>query len=225
MSMQQGFALIELISANTVRALELTAGLTVLLACIISLMVAAYLLRSNSIRRQLVKNLQEQATTDELTGLVNRRKFMEAAQSELKRAARFHHPLSVALLDIDRFKDINDRYGHGAGDKALIAIAKILQENIRETDIAARLGGDEFILILPETKAQSTYEIMERCRLALAERTIDLDGSAVKLTISVGIASLRNNKETLEALVERADQALYQAKNSGRNRVLIEGAS
>jgi diguanylate cyclase (GGDEF)-like protein len=227
LSMQQGFSLIEAISLATIRTLKATAALTVLLTGLISLAMIVVLLRDNAIRKQLLKNLQEQATTDELTGLINRRKCMEIANSELKRALRFDHPLTVALLDVDRFKQINDRYGHAAGDKALVVVAAILQQTVRETDIAARLGGDEFILLLPETDSVSAHEVLERYRKALENQSIELDGNAISITVSIGIASLKKynstgDHEQLKTLIERADQALYQAKNSGRNKVCVE---
>ncbi len=121
-------------------------------------------------RKRLEKILQQQATTDELTGLFNRRYFLELAPRELKRATRRHDSISVALLDVDHFKQINDTYGHQAGDQALIAFAKICQQHIREMDMLARFGGDEFVLLLPEADSEQACEVVERIRLALAWR-------------------------------------------------------
>jgi len=222
MSMQQGFELIDKISSATVKTMEIAVGIMVALVGSMGLATAVFLLRNNSIRRRLLKTLQEEATTDELTGLINRRRFMELAENELKRALRFHHPLAIALLDIDRFKHINDVYGHAAGDKALIAIARILREEIRETDVAARLGGDELILILPETTAAGAFDVLERCRSVVAAQEIPITDKSISLTMSVGIASLKSNQETLSVLMERADRALYQAKHAGRDQVAME---
>ncbi|HSB96805.1 MAG TPA: GGDEF domain-containing protein [Spongiibacteraceae bacterium] len=219
MSMRQGFELIDKISSAAVTSMEMTANIVMALVGSMGFATAIALLRNNVTRRKLLKNLQEEAATDELTGLINRRRFMELAESELKRAVRFHHPLAIALLDIDRFKHINDVYGHAAGDKALIAVAKTLREEIRETDVAARLGGDEFILILPETTAAGAYDVLERCRLIVAAQEIHIKDKSISLTVSVGVASLKSKQETLNALMERADRALYEAKHGGRNQV------
>jgi diguanylate cyclase (GGDEF)-like protein len=172
-------------------------------------------------RKYLETELQRQANTDGLTGVFNRRYFLDVAHAEIARAARFHHPLSLALLDLDHFKNINDVYGHTVGDLALIALAEICLENIREMDLFARFGGDEFILLLPETNFDQAYEVVKRICLILSEEAIDLDGKLIALTISAGIASLANGQESFDALLSRADQALYQAKEGGRNRVSV----
>lgn len=170
-------------------------------------------------RKQLEDQLKQQATTDELTGAVNRRYFFELANREIRCALRLNHSLSLALIDIDYFKHINDIYGHAVGDEALLAVTHIFQENIRGIDMFARFGGDEFVLLLPETSLDQARPILERLCKALSAQPIDLRGNAVPITLSVGIASLVNATDALEALLERADRALYQAKETGRNRV------
>lgn len=170
-------------------------------------------------RRNLKEWLQRQATIDELTGVINRRQFLKVALSELKRAQRLNHPLSVIMIDIDYFKKINDTYGHAGGDHALLTFAKICQENIREIDFFGRLGGDEFAMLLPETKKDQAHITIDRIREALFNEEIDISGQAVSLTISCGIACMEGQKWSLTELLEKADQALYHAKEAGRNCV------
>jgi diguanylate cyclase (GGDEF)-like protein/PAS domain S-box-containing protein len=171
-------------------------------------------------RKRLEEKLLHQATTDELTAISNRHHFLELALSELKRSTRFDRPLSLLMLDIDHFKQINDTYGHAVGDQALIFLTKICLKNIRDIDIFARLGGDEFVLLLPETNSERAYEIAERLLLTLKEESLECPGMQVPITLSVGIASLTNIQETIESLLARADKALYQAKETGRNRII-----
>lgn len=173
-------------------------------------------------RKKLQEDLRQQATTDELTKVSNRRHFIELANSEIKRAIRHKRPPAVALIDIDHFKQINDTYGHAIGDLALIAFTQICQKQIREIDVFARFGGDEFVLLFPETSQEQAYEIVERIRLTLITNPVDLDGRPVTITLSCGIASLGDEQTSFDALLNRADQALYRAKESGRNRVVIE---
>jgi diguanylate cyclase (GGDEF)-like protein/PAS domain S-box-containing protein len=171
-------------------------------------------------RKKLQEELRQQATTDELTRISNRRHFMELAQSEIKRAVRFKRPPAIALIDIDHFKQINDTFGHAAGDQALVAFTKICQNLIREIDVFARFGGDEFVLLLPETNQEQAYKVVERIRLALATQPIVLDGKPVAFTISAGIASLCGDQESIDTILSQADQALYRAKETGRNNVV-----
>lgn len=172
-------------------------------------------------RKRLQKELRQQAITDDLTGISNRRHFIGLAQGELKRAVRSNRPLALALIDIDHFKHINDTHGHMAGDQVLEVFTKICQKTIRETDLFARFGGDEFVVLLPETNREQAHEIVERVRLALAAARIDLGGQSAPITLSAGIASLANTRESLDALLVQADQALYKAKEKGRNLVIV----
>jgi diguanylate cyclase (GGDEF)-like protein/PAS domain S-box-containing protein len=171
-------------------------------------------------RKRLKEELQKQATTDELTGLTNRRHFLHLTSSEMKRAIRLQRPLTIALIDIDYFKHINDTYGHASGDQALRCFTKICQKNIREIDVIARLGGDEFALLFPETNNEQAYVAMERIRLAITDHPFDILEKQISITISSGIASLSSDKESFDELLSRADQALYHAKELGRNRVI-----
>ena len=176
-------------------------------------------------RKHLEDKLHQQATMDELTGIWNRRHFLELADREIKRAIRLNHPLSIALIDLDHFKQVNDTYGHMAGDQVLVAFAKICQKNIREIDLHARIGGDEFAMLLPEANCDQAYEVVERVCRALVPLPMDQDGRLVAITISAGIASSQGEQESLDALMGRADQALYRAKEAGRNRVEMDLAS
>ncbi len=173
-------------------------------------------------RKCLEEKLRQQSTLDELTGVFNRRHFLAEARDALKRARRLNRPVAIALVDLDRLKQINDTRGHLAGDQALVALARRCQENLREIDLFARFGGDEFVMLLPEATPQQAYDAIERIRLALAAQPMELAGHSAPITISAGISSLRTEEDSLETLLERADQALYQAKGAGRNRVEIE---
>lgn len=173
-------------------------------------------------RKRLEAELQQQASTDELTGVFNRRHFLKLAQEELKRAIRLKHPLTIALIDIDHFKHINDTYGHAAGDQALLAFTKICKKNIREIDVFARFGGDEFALLLPEANCEQAREALERIRLLLTELQIPVNDHSISITLSAGISSLASEHESLDTLLGRTDQALYQAKQAGRNRIQVD---
>ena len=179
-------------------------------------------LRDSTERKRLQERLRHQATTDELTGVSNRRHFLELATREMKRTARLRRRLSLALIDLDHFKQINDTHGHAAGDRTLIALTQVCRRNIREIDVFARFGGDEFALLLPETYPERALEVVERVRQALAAEPMAVDDTAVWLTISVGIASSSGDSDALDGLLGRAYRALYRAKEAGRNSVAVE---
>ncbi len=176
-------------------------------------------------RKRLKEKLEQQAATDELTGIFNRRHFQQLALGELKRANRLNHSLTIVLIDIDHFKHVNDTLGHAAGDQALLAFTKICQKNIREIDIFARFGGDEFALLLPEADCDQAYVAVDRIRKVVSSQPFDLEGKLVSITISSGIANLSGNEESFDKLLSQADQALYQAKEAGRNKVVGYGGS
>jgi diguanylate cyclase (GGDEF)-like protein/PAS domain S-box-containing protein len=176
-------------------------------------------------RKRLEDDLRKLATTDGLTGVTNRRLFLELAQTEQDRAIRYNHPLTIALMDIDHFKHVNDTYKHSSGDQVLLAFVKICQKNIRNIDVFARFGGDEFVLLLPETDQEHACEVVERLRVAMMAAPIELDGKLVSVTASWGITSLTNEHESLDTLLSRADHALYRAKETGRDRVVVWDSS
>jgi diguanylate cyclase (GGDEF)-like protein len=159
--------------------------------------------------------------TDELTGLANRRSFFSQCKDEFKRAQRYRVPFSLLMLDIDEFKKINDTYGHDAGDQMLQCIAHTLRNKIREIDLLARLGGEEFGILLPNTKAEDASCLAERLRLAVEEQTCSAQESEMKVTVSIGITTFRDDMQNFEDVLKIADSAMYLAKNGGRNRIVF----
>ena len=163
--------------------------------------------------------VQRQAITDELTGLVNRRRFLDALRSEITKVQRLGGRLSVVLADLDDFKLINDGFGHHAGDEVLLAFADLLRGHGRDVDVAARLGGEEFAILLPETGVEGASAVADRLRQSLADRRIRIGEKAeVTVTASFGVAELEEG-QSLDALLRAADSALYRAKELGKNRV------
>ena len=173
-------------------------------------------------RRHAQAELHNLARTDSLTGLYNRRYFYEIAEKEFSKSIRYNRPLSLLLFDIDLFKGINDTYGHLAGDQALIQLGKLLHKISREVDTAARYGGEEFVVLLPETTHSGAQIFAERLRRSVEELVVQYDNNSIRFTVSVGVAGLTDNQnaETFDDLILQADQALYKAKQKGRNRVV-----
>jgi len=165
--------------------------------------------------------VQKIAITDPLTGLHNRRGLEELGRHEVDRFLRFGHPLSVAMLDIDHFKRVNDSYGHGVGDQVLKGLAERCRSIIRQVDIFGRYGGEEFVILLPETDLFQAVNIAERLRRSVAETPFITDQGAISITISLGVTRASKNFHELDALIEQVDAALYDAKIKGRNRVEI----
>ena len=174
---------------------------------------------------RLHEEVRRQATTDELTNLVNRRRFIEALETELERAKMFDSPVSVVLADLDDFKRINDDFGHHAGDRALTAFGQLLRDQVRDFDVAARLGGEEFAILLPQTTAAAAAIVAARMRDVLAGSEIEVtENAAVKLSASFGIAESHPGQSSDE-LLRRADDALYAAKRGGKNRYVIDATA
>lgn len=174
-------------------------------------------------RKRLERKLQEMATTDALTGLPNRRCFLERLQEHLELLARGVSPAaSLMMLDLDRFKNVNDTWGHAAGDQVLQQVACVMREQLRKIDIPGRLGGEEFAILLPGVGADEARISAERLRQVLANspRTLS-DGTRIEQTISIGITELLSTDLDVKAPLSRADRALYQAKAEGRNRTII----
>ena len=163
------------------------------------------------------RELEALATTDGLTGLTNHRAFQERLAEEVRRAERYGTPLSVVFLDVDHFKGYNDRHGHPEGDAVLRGVAGLLRGTARETDMAARYGGEEFVIVLPQTDGGTALAVAERIRAAVEGAPWPLR----PITASFGVAALRQGVESSGDLIARADQALYQAKKGGRNRVAL----
>ena len=173
-------------------------------------------------QKQAQKLLLDQAERDELTGLYNRRKLMSSLRKEFERSCRYHHPLTVAMLDLDHFKQVNDRYGHDVGDQVLRSAARCICDEVRQSDICGRYGGEEFCLVLPHTGQEEAHAIMERLRNRMAKAAHKAPmGSRFTITASVGLAQMNPETDSEEQLLHMADQALYLAKNSGRNRVCV----
>ena len=166
--------------------------------------------------RQQIRQL---AITDELTDSYNRRYFMEVAEGELLRARRYGAPMSLILIDVDHFKRVNDTHGHQCGDALLREIALACRDSLRGTDVIARFGGEELIVLLPQTGLTGALTMAERIRGRVAQLAIQWREQKVEATVSLGVASLRADTPTLDALIHEADIALYDAKRSGRNRV------
>ncbi|PGH53554.1 hypothetical protein CRT60_27150 [Azospirillum palustre] len=163
------------------------------------------------------------AETDPLCRIPNRRRFMSVADAELVRHRRYRRKFSIIILDIDHFKAVNDNHGHTAGDAVLVGIAQVIQNRLRESDTFARIGGEEFAIVLPETDGKGAMVVAENLRQAVSGARIDLDGGhSVTITISIGIASLDEDHTTVSDILSRADKALYSAKGSGRNRVVLD---
>ncbi|MDR7400860.1 MAG: GGDEF domain-containing protein [Armatimonadota bacterium] len=174
---------------------------------------------------RLLGSLRELATTDSLTGLLNRRAFFDLAEREFARYQRYRHPLCAVMVDVDNFKDLNDRYGHLAGDEILQHVARQIRQELRRVDVAARFGGDELVLLLPETGIDDALRVVSRLRHAVAEMRLSFGEHLLRTSISAGVASA-DGCPSLEALLQRADLALYQAKQAGRDQVRVfEGTS
>jgi diguanylate cyclase (GGDEF)-like protein len=171
---------------------------------------------------RLHEEVRRQATTDELTNLVNRRRFIEALETELERAKMFDSPLSVVLADLDDFKRINDDHGHHGGDRVLKSFGQLLRAQVRDFDVAARLGGEEFAILLPQTTAEAAAVVAARTRDTLAASPMAVsDDATVRLSASFGIAE-SNPALTTDELLRRADDALYAAKRAGKNRYVVD---
>ena len=161
------------------------------------------------------------AITDDLTQIFNRRHFFELAQRELERSRRNGHPLAIVLFDIDDFKEVNDSHGHLAGDIVLRETCQACRVIVRSYDVFARFGGEEFIFLLPDTDEPRAIVVADRLRQVIAERVVFFDTGNVQMTISIGIAIFNPKKDTLDDIISRADSALYQAKELGKNRIEV----
>jgi len=163
----------------------------------------------------------EVAQVDALTFLVNRRMIVRELQSEVLRAERYNSLLSISVVDIDHFKDVNDTYGHLVGDESLRQVAYQLRDHIRHPDMAGRYGGEEFLILLPNSNSNAAAEQAARLCKQVRETAIEIEDHILNITISIGIAQFRNGVDTWETLLNRADTAMYEAKNNGRDRWIV----
>ncbi|MDP1652786.1 MAG: diguanylate cyclase [Rhodocyclaceae bacterium] len=217
----------EALSARKREMLRITLAIMLgglLLASWLSLRISASVLSSldataKALRRQK-ESAEMLARTDVLTGLANRRAFDEAGQLEIQRAQRYATPLSLVITDLDYFKAINDQYGHHVGDRVLQHFALILSESVRNVDLVGRWGGEEFAILMPGTDLEEAVQVAERMRVAVADAP-RIEGLAGGYTASFGVAAFRSDTPTMVSLLGRADAALYDAKNKGRNRVEV----
>jgi diguanylate cyclase (GGDEF)-like protein len=168
----------------------------------------------------VIAQAEEVSHVDALTCLPNRRQVIKQLQTEVMRAERYQTLLSISMIDIDHFKKINDSYGHTVGDQVLFQLANILQENIREPDIVGRYGGEEFLVVVPNTRLMDAAEQAARLCKRIREKDINI-GETIRLTVSIGIAEFMHGQESWQKFLSRADLALYEAKNSGRDRWAI----
>jgi len=183
-----------------------------LLCCLI------YPLKNATLYHQALK----MAYTDPLTQTNNRASFDDSVKREMSLATRGDKPLSVIFLDIDHFKSINDHYGHACGDVALASVAKWIKENLRSSDLVFRFGGEEFVILLSDTDRDGAKLLAERIRASIEQHTLAYDMNVIKITASLGVSSLQVG-DNLDSFVNRADEAMYQAKRNGRNLVLLAG--
>ena len=175
-----------------------------------------------SYRQEIEQELRAMATLDPLTGISNRRHFAEMATREIKTAQRHGRELSVAMLDLDHFKVVNDTYGHAGGDAVLRLAVEVIAGELRSADILGRIGGEEFALLLPETGLATAVGIVERIREKIAEQTFTWDGEDITVTASIGVAIYAPEEPTIDSALARADKGLYTAKENGRNRVVAQ---
>ncbi len=169
---------------------------------------------------RLLRRLYHRATRDLLTGLSNRHSFEDRLEREVERARRYRRLLSLLFLDLDHFKRVNDLHGHRAGDRVLAAVARTVRDALRSTDFAARIGGEEIVALLPECARDKAAEVAEKIRAQVEALEIPHDGVTLRVTASLGVASLDRPEETAAMLLAEADAACYRAKREGRNRVM-----
>ena len=169
--------------------------------------------------KELEKHLKYQASTDSLTGLMNRRSFFNTCKKEMEHAIRYDTGLSYLTIDIDKFKAINDTYGHPFGDEVIRSLAQQMIENSRTTDYVGRIGGEEFAILMPATGMDSAFHIADRLRENIAKHNIIFENKVVQITVSIGLSYYRKKDNDIQTIIKRSDKALYEAKDTGRNKV------
>ncbi|GGC89053.1 sensor domain-containing diguanylate cyclase [Halopseudomonas salina] len=194
-------------------------GIGIMLEALTLAFIISYRIKILEDIRASQDELKKQAATDPLTRLYNRRFFFSEADYLLELARNSHTPLTVVVIDIDHFKQVNDTHGHGVGDQVIVSIAQALKKFSRSKDLIARFGGEEFVMLLPETALEEATGCAERIRAAIENLRTTVEDSDIKCTISLGIAAVDVSNESIESALNRADKALYEAKNTGRNRI------
>ncbi len=174
-------------------------------------------------RAKLYKEIEQLAITDSLTNIYARWYFLQRAEEELHRSLKFDLSFSFLIIDIDHFKDCNDKFGHLVGDVVLRELSKILRSSMRQIDLLGRFGGEEFCILLPETNKSSAHQAAERIRSTVLGSKIKAFDESIKLTVSIGIANFSEDADNLKELIDRSDWALYRAKQTGRNRICLYG--
>ncbi len=175
--------------------------------------------RNITARKNLELQLLQLTRTDSLTGVCNRHYFFERSEDVLNLMRRYQHPASLMMADLDHFKEINDKFGHQAGDIALQAFTQVCRDSVRESDFIGRLGGEEFALMLPETSLAQAQQLAERIRHATETLSIPFEGRNISITVSIGLVEISPDNEDLDQLIRHADMAMYRAKELGRNHV------
>jgi diguanylate cyclase (GGDEF)-like protein len=182
---------------------------------------AAALLAVSIKNAQLFREVRENSVRDSLTGCYTRGHALDVIDAELRRARRSQTPVSLIMFDLDHFKDVNDRHGHLCGDAVLSAVGKRMKEVLRGSDLKCRYGGEEFLVLLPETPLHGARRVAETLRKEIADRPVPWSGEGLTITASFGIAQTLPGEVNVQAVIARADQALYRAKDDGRNCVRI----
>ncbi len=172
-------------------------------------------------RKQLENELLEASQTDPLTHAANRRRLMEVLQSHFAAFRRYHHPMALIMFDLDHFKQLNDSFGHIVGDRVLRSLCEVCREELRENDLLARFGGEEFMIVLPSTTADRAAQTAERLRTRVATEVPLRLGENIKVRVSLGVSELLDEDTSLESIIQRVDEAVYRAKDAGRNRVVV----
>jgi diguanylate cyclase (GGDEF)-like protein len=171
--------------------------------------------------RYAVDKIKQVSDTDDLTGLYNMRAFSSILQRAFKQAVRHGHPLSVVMVDSDNLKAVNDAHGHEAGNRLLQHLVRCIRDELRGSDVMARFGGDEFVILLPETNRRGAQDMSERIRKSVEATRFDIRGGDINSTVSLGIASYPEDGGNLEVILDKADKAMYRAKQRGRNQVVL----
>lgn len=179
----------------------------------------AAVFRDISQSKKTEEELLHLAVIDPLTGAYNRREFTVMSEREALRSHRYHHPLSLLMIDIDHFKKLNDSHGHAAGDKVLQRVSTLCVNTLRNVDFFGRWGGEEFVALLPETDIEGASIIAERLRKIIGDNLLVFNDQKINFTVSIGIAQFKDGETTIEGPVSRADTAVYDAKKAGRNRI------